>query len=324
VLAALARQRAEEEIERKFAEIRDGVMAEFNERHDEVNERNLEAKERGGREESLPRPEGPDGQTLVQAKAREMGLAYEITPRLSRADAEKLAPIGGASMGSAGLEGGTSFADHVFDDRARLYEAFELAEPRGLRFLGWKLEDVAPEVPPLAEIREAVVQAWKREQARGLAERDAKALAESAKASGGDVKVAAGERLVLETAAVSKLSSSFAALAQGGISDPRATDIPEIPGAGDALRDALFALKPGEVVVEPNAARSQYYVLALKSRAAADLKGLFSPIGSRFAIERRLESQATLDRLSDWMTYLRKRAGANTLAADEGSAPLTN
>jgi peptidyl-prolyl cis-trans isomerase D len=321
VLEALATQRAHDEVERRFSEIRDSLMADFVEGFDEVVERNLEANEKGAAAEPLPKPVGTDGQTLVQTKAKEVGLEYGATPYLSRQEAEKHVPIGGASMGSGGLDRGVSFADHVFDERARLYEAFELSEPLGLRFLGWKLEDVAPEVPKLEAIENQVVQAWKGEQARLIAEREANALAEKARADAGNLKQAAGEKLVLETSAVSKLSSSFAALTQAGLSLPRATDIPEIPGAAVALREALFGLKPGEVVVEPNAAKSQIYVMALRSRMPADLKGLFSPIGSRFAIETRLVAEKTGDRLRDWMSYLRERAGVSPLAADAASGP---
>lgn len=320
VLGALAELRANEEVDRQFAAIRDDVMAEFIERYDDVVDRNLDAKERGAAAEALPRPVDANSASLVKAKADQLGLQNDVTPLMSHEDAAKRVPIGGASMGATSLDGGTAFADHVFDERVMVYEPFELAEPRGLRFLGWKLEDVPPRVPPLDEVRDQVVHAWKREQARTLAERDANAIAEKARQNGGDLKSAAGDRLVLPTAEIAKLSASIESLTQQGLVPPRATEIPEIPGAGDALRDALFGLKPGEVVVAPNAAKSQYYVLALNKRTPADLEGLFSPIGSRFAIETTLVGQATVDRLRNWMTYLREKAGATALVQTPAEA----
>ena len=57
------------------------------------------------------------------------------------------------------------------------------------------------------------------------------------------------------------------------------TDIPQIPYAGEALREALFSLKPDAVAVAPNQPKTVYYVLTLNSRTPADFKDLYAPNG---------------------------------------------
>ena len=55
------------------------------------------------------------------------------------------------------------------------------------------------------------------------------------------------------------------------------TEFSEIRQAGQTLIDALFALKPGEVAVEPDQPRSTYYVLTLEKRDPVSFMALMGP-----------------------------------------------
>jgi hypothetical protein len=327
VLDELADERARDEVERLFGAVRDEVMADFLAKYDEAVEANRDASEQQGAPKPLPTPFGPDGTSLVQNEAAKHGLEYRITPLLTVGEAGAQTPIGGSRFRGARLGAGTSFADYVFQPRVAVYEPFELSDIEGLRFLAWKIADKEPEVPPFDAVRDAVVQAWKREQARALAERDAEALADKVRAAvtpdtpaddkarqvAEALKADAGTRPVLTTSALSKLAMSLDPGDPRAFGSTRPTDIPEIPNAGAALREDLFRLEPGEVVVAADAPRATYYVLALNRRTPAELGNLFGPIGVRSMIEQELVQEATQKRQAAWMEYLRERARVGPL-----------
>lgn len=314
---ALARQRAVDEVERQFGQVRSGAMEPFQARYDAANEAARDAEEAGKKvTDKLPEPKNPQtGVTLVKEKADALGINHVITPLMTREEADKLVPIAGAKVGTERLGGRQAFAEHFFDSTARVYEPIDLADLGGLRFLAWKLADQEAFVPSLEQIRGEVVGAWKRDQARTRAEEAAKAIADAARKSGGDLKAAAGDLPVLTTTEVPKLIVPTLP----GEQDVRDSEIPEIPNAGKSLRDALFALQPGEVVVEPNAPKNTYYVMTLAQRSSPDLKSLFSPFGSRQQVERRIGIEALIERQRRWLDYLREKAGV-VVVTDEQKA----
>lgn len=316
----LALERAREEVDRVFEDVRESVMDPFADRYDEAVQRNEDARESARAPEKLPQPVADEGRTLLARHAAEKGLRHEVTPGMTLEEARQKVPLAGASVGSVGLGSGPNFVDFIFEQRTSVYEPFELADASGRRFLAWKLADEEPSVPKLEAIRDQVVRAWKLRQARELAERDARALAEKARESRGDLKAVAGSRPVITTSEVAKLSPGLGALAGLGLGDARPSEIPEIPNPGDALRDALFGLQPGQVVVEPNAPKSVYYVLALSRRSEADLNNLFGPIGLRPRLEQEVALEAMRRRVQDWMNYLRSRAGVTTPVEGEATA----
>ncbi len=113
--------------------------------------------------------------------AQREGLSYEVTPLLSREQAEQFGQISGAEVGMARLSGGRKFADEFFDPKKALYEPEELTDLLGTRFLARKIKDVPPHVPSLDEVRSEVSLAWKMAKARPLAEKAAQELAEQLK-----------------------------------------------------------------------------------------------------------------------------------------------
>jgi hypothetical protein len=299
----LVAERVQEEVERLFEPIRQAMQD-----YADTYYQYLDAQER---EEETRRPPPPD----LKALAGKTGpLSYERTPPLSREQAEALAPISRSRVGWAQPSGERTFAEAIFEPRALLFEPIELSAPDGRRHLAWRVADEPSRVPDLPEVRDAVVAAWKLEQARPLAQKAAEELARKARAPGGDLPKAAGGRPVIVTALRSKLQPN-PILDQARFGPPRPGDIPEIPQAGDALREAIFGVQPNEkekgVAVAPNAPRTAYYVVAAHDRIPARFEALFAPSGPRTRFQAETLDEARSRRASDWLALLRTRAKLN-------------
>ncbi|HEU5117674.1 MAG TPA: hypothetical protein VFT74_13685, partial [Isosphaeraceae bacterium] len=266
--ARVAQERAEEQVQMTFDSVREQVMNPFRDKYDEALDERLDAEEAAEAEDSatakrdlppLPKPTSQDGASVLKQFADKHDLKYEKTPLMTEEEAQKLVPVAGSTVGSTWSSTNPTFVATMFDPRSSLYDPIEFADARGERYLAWKVQDLKPEVPKLDEVRPQVILAWKREQARPLAEKAAKAIAEKAREKGADLKLAAEDRRVISTSEVARMSISFDPQffnpqdPMSSFGPPRPSEIPEIDNPSDALRDALFALKPGEVAVEADA-----------------------------------------------------------------------
>ncbi len=319
VRLSLAGQKARDEIERRFASVREQVMDPFLDQYDSAIEANREAVEAGRGEAKLPEPV-KDGVSPVKVEAERLGLSYEKTPMLDRTDAELIMPIARAQYGSGVAGRRIAFGDYVFAPRSSVYEPFEMSDAFGQRYLGWKLLDVADRVPTFEEVKPKVVEAWKLEQARELAKKDAEALADQARLKGGDLAGVAESRTLVSTTDLPKIMST-PSLSPFQPPESRPAEIPELPQASDELREALFSLAPGEVKVEPNRPKTTYYVMTLNRRTEADLQELFGPTGSRFGIEREVVSRLTGDRIRSQLEALREVEKVKMVAPDTTVRP---
>jgi len=308
--ASLAEEKAQAEIINRFGKIKDEVMIPFADAYydalDEINE-----AKKGGETTSVTLPKWKD---LKGVAARE-GLIQEITPMLTREQAETYGPISSAEVGLTRLSGGRKFAEEMFDPKTSLYEPVEFADVLGHRFLARKVEDEAPRVPKLDEIRDKVVEAWKMKKAEPLAEKAAQEFAAKIRKEGGTIKADSVDgRPVIATDPMIRMQPGFPMgppYYQSG--RPTPTDIIQIPNASEALRDAYFALEPGEVAVAPNQPRTIYYVMTLDHRIPATFATLFAPNGDYIRYQREAQTQALQDRDQQWMKRLRSQAG---LASD--------
>lgn len=156
----------------------------------------------------------------------------------------------------------------------------DLRNRRG-SFAYWKINDTPARTTDLKEeaVHEKVVRAWKFDQARVLAEKRAKALADLAKSEGNNlVSAVSGESAtgqkgdpplsVIETPEFTWLSrpQSIPSAQQ----EPSTTDIPLIPNVGPDFMKAIFEdVKVGEVGVAANSNRSIFYVFKVKDRENA-------------------------------------------------------
>lgn len=302
VTRTLARERAQEQIDRLFGQLRDEVIVPFSEKYGLAQDQAKEAEEAGRKAEALPAP----GTAMKQAAAK-LGLRHEQTPLLDRELANNYGQIGAARRGGGPLGGGTTFADEMMTKG--LYEEAELTDGvTGRRFLAWKIADAPARVPKLDEARAEVVYALKRDKARELARKDAEALAKQARDAGGDLAQAAGTtHTVIRTSPVPKVQPGLN-LGPGMSQPARPSEILNIPDAGDELREEYFDLEPKEVAVAPNAPKTVYYVLALDQRVPAPFEGLYSPFGPQMTLRNEVLTDALIRRSREWMQELRRRA----------------
>jgi hypothetical protein len=305
--AALAREKAQEQISDKLAKFRDESLDEFSNRYQDAVSENADAKKNGEPERmTVPTP------TSLAEAAKANGLEHEVTPLLSKDEAKAYGQIGNASIGlNPSQTRDVKFADEVFAPKSPLFEGMEFNEPGGRRYLVRKLEDIEPHVAPLSEIKPRVIAASKLEKARGLAEKAAKELAETIKKDGGKFKdqIVAG-RPVIAIEGATKLVPGIAPpdrpFQQG---PPKKADLAQIPKASDSLRDDLFGLKPGEVAVNVDLPKLTYYVMTLDHRDPAPFSGLYGFSALPFAYQNDAYRKAILADDEQRMTTLRAKAG---------------
>ncbi|HEV7282176.1 MAG TPA: SurA N-terminal domain-containing protein [Pirellulaceae bacterium] len=160
-----------------------------------------------------------------------------------------------------------TFAQAAFVPGAPLFEPTTLFVENRFNpsdaYVFWKTEQHPAEVPPLEEIRDEVVQAWKLEKARELAKAAAEKAAQEANAKAASLKPnAEGARESALTALYPKKAKNagqFTFLPHQF--DPTAGEIANVENAGPELRQAIFTLREGEVSYGPNADRSVYYLV---------------------------------------------------------------
>jgi hypothetical protein len=316
---SLADEKAQADIINRFGTIKDQVLIPFADSYydalDEINEARKTGEKTAAR---LPMPKD------LKAVAAKEGLTHEITPLLTREQAETYGQISSAEVGLTRLSGGRRFADEIFDPKTTLYEPVELTDALGRRFLVRKLDDRAPRVPPLDEIRPEVVAAWKMEQARPLAEKAAREYAATLRKEGGTIKSELVEgRPVITTESITRMQPGFPMPGQYYQSGPATpTEFSQIPNAGDAFRDAYFGLEPGTVAMTPNLPRSIFYVLTLDRRLPATFSALYAPNGDYIRYQREAQAEAVEARNKQWMSRLRTQAGlaSDWVPGDESKA----
>jgi hypothetical protein len=304
----LAEERAREKIDKVLESVKDDVMTPFYEKYAAVLDENKELKK------ATPLPDPGDLLRNAAAKIEVEGTKaeYEATKPLDREEADHVFIISGARVGVSPSSDGQKFVDRIFDDRAPLFDPIDLADAIDRRFLAWKTEDAPMRIPSLSEIRSEVVQAWKLEQARPLARKDAESVAEEARKKSGDLIAVAGKHKLITTESVTRLQPSPPLNGTSRFSTPRPSEIPSIPNAGEALRDALFGLKDKAVVVAANQSKDRYYVMALSQRSPVEL-GRLLDFGPYMGLRTEVGQEAASRRRIAWMTALRSEAG---LASD--------
>ncbi len=313
---ALAEERAQAEIVEKFAKIKDEVMLPFADLYAAALDEIEDAKKQGAK---VTR-ELPAASDLKELAQREH-LNYEVTPLLSREQADGYGLISSAEVGVSKFSGGRKFTEEFFDPKKGLHEPEELTESLGTRFLVRKIKDLPAHVPPLDDVRTDVSLAWKMSRARVQAEEAARDLALDLKKKAAVPKetTVAGYRAFSIGPITRRQSGLLASRREPGL--PEETEIPDVPYAGDEFRDALFELQPGSPAVAPNEPKTDYYVLALDKREPATFAALYAPNGDAFRIRGLLTREVAPRQLDEqWMGWLRQQAGLDPLwrPIDEG------
>jgi peptidyl-prolyl cis-trans isomerase D len=304
---AMAEEKAQAEIEEKFDRVKRDVLDKF---YDEYQDA-LDAREEAQKEGSKSLPPLPEPGDLKELAKRE-NLNYELSPMLSREDAEHYGQIKDAQVGLSRIGDGRKFPDEFFDPKTPLYESVTLSDVGGTRYLARKVKDAAPRVPPLDEVRPQVSLAWKTEQARPLAKEAADQVAKQLKNQGTPPKDATYQGYPVATIpAIARKFSPFNLSPTNPyrMSEPEETPISEVPSAGEAFREAYFGLQPGAVAVAPNQPETSYYVMTLERRDPATFAALYAPAGDEYKYKSFAKEQADRQLVEGWLGWLRHQAG---------------
>jgi peptidyl-prolyl cis-trans isomerase D len=314
--AALAEDKAQAEVVERFEKVKKEVLDPFFDQYQDAMDNQEEARKQGSAVPPLPSP--PD---LKEVAPRER-LNYELTPMLSREDAEQ--QYGQTRDVRVGLNrsvGGRTFVDEFFDPKTSLYESVELIDQVGTRYLVRKIKDVPPRVPPLEEVRSLVSLAWKTEKARPLAEKAAEQVAEQLKKQKTPPKDATFEGYsVLTTPAIARLQTPMNLSTNPfRMDEPQETPIAGIDHPGEAVRRAYFSLEPGSVAVAPNQPKTSYYAMVLDRRDPATFSALYALAGDEYRYKSLAKEHADRQLLENWMGWLRRQAGVepNWVPPDE-------
>ncbi len=300
----VAEEKAQAKITDQFGSIKDDVMIPFaNDYSTAVDE--LEEARKQNPKATAVLPVSPNVKELAQRE----GMSYEVTKLLSREEAENYGAISGAEVGTSRLSSGRKFADELFDPKKGLFEPEELTDVIGLRFLVRKIQDIAPHVPDLADVRSDVIVACKTVQARILAEKSADQLAAELKKKGGTIKEATIEGYRVVTIPPTPRRQFVFNASQLDTPVPDESVMPDVPHVGAEFRNAYFGLEPGAVAVAPNQPRSVFYVMALDRRDPATFAALYADNGDEYRYKMSARDQAAQRLDDEWMAWLRQQAG---------------
>lgn len=299
----IAEERARERIEEKFDALRRDVFDPFANRRGEIQNKIDEAKETG-KLVKLDLPKPPDAGPI----AEKQGLSLRQTPLLSRDAAAKRDPLAQAERGLTWPASGRKLVEEFYDSTIDIGDPVEFTDPKSVRYLVWKVEDVAEHSPDFESVKSAVVAAWKTAEAAKLAKKAAEALAAEVEKNKGAFPESFKDKPIITTAPAPRMHRAFY-YGNRMIFPAMASKIDEIPLAGEAFRKAMFSLEPGEVKTEPNAPHTAYYVMTLNKRTEPGFNELFSGVGPHFQIKAEVGTEALQARVNAWMETLREQAG---------------
>lgn len=259
----------EQEIRRNLARApaQDKVTAALNNARDELRKHfqaHASWRASSKAKPDLPEPTPPD----VNELGKKYGLIGGETPLVDELQ------IGDYELGKAyrfNIAGNQfrreSFAEIAYTDRMPLYQTDQIRSFEvDVEFLYWKTKETEPFVPPLEDIRDEVVDAWKTQQAFQLARAEAEKLAKAAK---GDKPLK--ESLAPEMAKKLLEPPAFTWLTHGampmGSGAPMLNVVEGVEHAGQEFMQAVFRLKAGEVGVAVNTPHTVAYVVRLASES---------------------------------------------------------
>ncbi|AMV39748.1 hypothetical protein [Planctomyces sp. SH-PL62] len=298
----LADEKAQEGINEVFGQIRDEVLIPYADQYLTMLDEKAAAPNA-----PVEAPKEVD----LKALAQEKGLAYEITPLLTREQAGRYGLIANAQVGSTRLSGGRRFADEFLDSKVGLYEPVELTDIQGTRYLARKVKDEAPRIPTLEEVKADVARAWKLAKARPLAEKAAQDLAAKIKTEKNaklDEDQIEGYNVV-SIPAITRMQIGGLGAGPFDYVPQTETPIPDVDYAGDDFRDAYFGVKEGETAVASNLPKTTYYVVVPDRREPVAFAQLYAPNGEEMRFNMLAGDEAAIRQDETWMNRLRRQAG---------------
>ncbi len=187
-------------------------------------------------------------------------------------------------------------------DQAALMEG---RTPEFLQYIFWKSAERPAYLPELAEVRDEVIEAWKRTRARDLADQAAQELAKKVSTSDEGWQAAlstAEQALVIDTEPFSWMTRFS--------NQAMVSNVPKLDAVGGEFMKQVFATSVEQVGVAPNESKQVYYVFRVveKSPAIEELQERFNadPLKSGPLSIGRVESQQMM---MSWYQNLEQELG---------------
>ncbi len=307
----LANDRAVVELDRVMGRIYAELQSEYNRYGGEVILAKSEKRE-------APAP--PAKLANLDGAATDLGLISEKTALLSQpelldtflgkaADAQThRIPVAYAAFAKSEME---------------LYEPFLAQDLDGHWYLAIKVEDVESSVPPLEEVRDRVVAAWKRREAAKLALERSEALAQEAEKSGETLAgFFADKRFeVVTTDLFSWLT--FGSTPMEMQRGARLGEAPPLASIDLAFMDQAFDLKADQVVAVLNHDQANAYVIRLdrREKTEEELRQLFLLEANDWFGGRAMQGARQQNAHRILENQLMKRAGLDLTALREYLKP---
>ncbi|MGN6543446.1 MAG: hypothetical protein ACTHK7_00230, partial [Aureliella sp.] len=248
--------------------------------------------------------------------AEEEGLTYGSTGMI---DGFRLAstPIGRSMIGNQALANTvmTPEVELFTPVRSMFIEMENPTEPDFQEFVSWKIDAVPAYTPELNDIRDEVIEAWKTQRARVLAEEEARKLADKLKSAGDEpwksVLDAQKQTLVVNPPPFTWMSPPREMFAAAQISFVQGLDT-----VGQDFMQRVFATRPGQVTVAPNQGLNTYYVVRV-----LELTPTADQLRQNFEISRgRARQLAFPERermFADWYDTIERKLNVQWMAAPE-------
>lgn len=279
--------------------------------------RNQWKRSQSGKPEGSQTPFEPPPLPDIAKLAQENGFELKSTGLITAAEAAKLpglsAAVRPARESQPLAEEEPPFREAVFSQSVfRSRVVFNADEKQ--YFLYWKTVDQPARVPPLEEIKDQVIAAWRAEQAVPKAKEAAEKLAEAVRAADGNMD-AAFDAASGYTRATTKEFERFTAIQAPFFGQDRLVPavVPEIPDAGPELLDGVFRMKVGEVGVFPDASKQNFYVIKVIARREPEFAKFVDAYGLEFSVLR--EPQFLMQR-PDF--YIQRRLTALAICREAG------
>ena len=250
---------------------------------------------------NAPKPKEPD----FQALAKTYGLEFiRETPFMSAAEA----------AANPEFPSDPNFMQAAFNEQAPTYRPIRSTDIQDNHYLVWKTEQQESVTPPLEDIRDQVVRAWKLQQAQPLALEAARSKADEVRQKNATLRDLFGEQ-VLEV-------GPFTAATMGNIpsgmgrQEPRLTKLPDLDNAGPEFMDLVANLQKGQVGAAMNHPRTVAYVVQVTAEIS-DPVVLRSEFAARTATN--YQSFATVgmpekqDAYQTWIEHLEREADLHWL-----------
>ncbi len=195
--------------------------------------------------------------------AKQHGLEAKQTDLITYPQAAENTDLGKSHQLVAGSYKITPFVNMAFQPNFPKFQSQETEDLEKNRYLWWKLADEPVRVPPLDEIKDKVLHAWKMIEARKLAQTKADEYASEARRLQKPLK-----EVFKDQAAEIFTAGPFSWLSRR-TSDPNAfpmlTEVSGVKDAGNEFMKAVFALAPGQAGVAANQPLTVYYVVQVES-----------------------------------------------------------